>query len=278
MLTGTPVARGDFSWDIMLNWSKNTSKIVALNGDIERLELYKAEGNEVTVVADVGGAYGDMWGKGFVYHANGKPMVNETGVPLTSEMKKLGNIMPDWMAGLNNSFSFKGFNLSILIDAKVGGDVYSRTNQDGWATGSLKHTTGNNANGKPVRDPIADGGGWLFDGVFEDGSPNNIYKNLDGFRWNGWAMAERWLYDGTYVKLREMSLTYSLPRSIFGNAKVLSGVDLSVFGRNLALLYSNAENFDPEVSNRNASQASQGSEFGSNPSARNIGFRVKLTF
>jgi len=80
------------------------------------------------------------------------------------------------------------------------------------------------------------------------------------------------------VKLREMSLTYSFPRSILGDQKVLNGVDLSVFGRNLAILYTEAENFDPEVSNRNATQASQGSEFGSNPSARNIGFRVKFTF
>ncbi len=52
---------------------------------------------------------------------------------------------------------------------------------------SLKHTTGNNANGVPVRDPIEDGGGWLFDGVFEDGTPNNIYQDLDGFRWNPFA-------------------------------------------------------------------------------------------
>jgi len=75
-----------------------------------------------------------------------------------------------------------------------------------------------------------------------------------------------------------MSLSYSLPRSILGKGKVLRGVDLSVFGRNLAILYTKCENFDPEVANRNASQSSQGSEFGSNPSARNIGFRVKLTF
>ncbi len=277
MLTGAPVVTTDFSWDIMLNWSKNNSTIVELNGEIQRLELYKAEGNQITVVADVGGAYGDMWGKGFVYHDNGKPMVKEDGVPMTSEMKILGNIMPDWLAGINNSFTYKGINFSFLIDARVGGDVYSRTNQDGWATGSLKSTTGNNPNGVPVRDPLEDGGGYLFDGVFEDGTPNDIYKDLDGFRWNSWARAERWLYDGTYVKLREMSLTYSLPRSIIGTG-LLRGVDLSVFGRNLAILYTKCENFDPEVSNRNATQVSQGSEFGANPSARNIGFRVKLSF
>ncbi|MEX1240321.1 MAG: SusC/RagA family TonB-linked outer membrane protein [Cyclobacteriaceae bacterium] len=277
ILNGTPVSGKDFSWDVMLNWSKNTNKIIALNGGIQRLELYKAEGDDVTVVADVGGSYGDMWGRGFVYHENGKPLVGSDGVPLTSEMKKLGNVMPDWFAGINNSFNYKRISFGFLIDAKVGGDIFSRSNSDGWATGALMSTVGLNANGVPVRDPLAEGGGWLFDGVFEDGSPNNIYKDLDGFRWNGFARAERWLYDGTYVKLREVTLAYSLPAGIVSKLGVRN-VDLSLFGRNLALLYSRAENFDPEVSNRDASQASQGSEFGSNPSARRMGFRIRLTF
>ncbi len=273
MLKARPVEVSDFSWDIMVNWSKNKNKIIALNGDIKRLELYKTEGDAVTVVADVDGSYGDMWGTGFVYHENGKPIVDKDGIPLTSELKKLGNMMPDWIGGINNSFTYKNINLSFLIDAKVGGQIWSRTNADGWATGALKSTTGLNANGKPVRDPVETGGGYLFDGVFEDGTPNTVYQYLDDFRWNGFAAGERWLYDATYVKLREISLSYALRLK----GKNL-GVDLSVFGRNLAILYSKTPNFDPEVSNRNASIASQGSEFGSNPSARNIGFRVKFTF
>ncbi len=273
ILKGKPVETRDFSWDIMLNWSKNKNQIVSLNGDIKRLSLYKTEGDATTVVADVGGAYGEMWGTGYVYHENGKPIVDANGVPLTSELKKLGSIMPDWMAGLNNSFSYKNFNFSFLIDAKIGGNVWSRTNADGWATGALKSTTGLNANGKPVRDPVETGGGYLFDGVFADGTPNTVYQYLDDFRWNGFAAGERWLYDATYIKLREMSFTYTLP--LKGRIR---GIDISIFGRNLALLYSKCPNFDPEVSNRNASLASQGSEFGSNPSARNIGFRMKFTF
>jgi len=277
VLTGKPIETKDFSWDVTVNWSTNKSKIIALNGDIQSLELYKAEGSQITVVAAVGGAYGDMMGKGFVYHENGKPVVDANGVPLTSDVRKLGNIMPDWMGGINNSFSFKGVNLSFLIDAKIGGDIWSRTNADGWATGVLKSTIGLNPKGNPVRDPLEDGGGYLFDGVFEDGSPNTVYKYLDDFRWNGFAAGERWLYDASYVKFREISLGYSLPLNLVSKAK-LRGVDLSLFARNIAILYSKTENFDPEVSNRNATQESQGSEFGSNPSARNIGFRVKLTF
>ena len=277
ILSGKPVVTNDFSWDVMVNWSTNESKVVALNGEIQSLQLYKTEGDAIAVVAPVGGSYGDMMGAGFVYHENGKPIVNASGVPLTSEVRKLGNIMPDWIGGINNSFTYKGVNLSFLIDAKIGGDVWSRTNADGWATGVLKNTIGLNPKGNPVRDPLADGGGYLFDGVFEDGTPNNVYQYLDDFRWNGFAAGERWLYDASYVKLREVSLSYSLPYSIVSKLK-LRGVDVSAFGRNLAILYSNTENFDPEISNRNATQESQGSEFGSNPSARNIGFRIKLTF
>ncbi len=277
VLNAKPIETSDFSWDVTVNWSTNKSKIIALNGDIQSLELYKAEGNQITVVAAVGGAYGDMMGKGFVYHENGKPIVDANGVPLTSDVRKLGNIMPDWMGGINNSFNYKGVNLSFLIDAKIGGDIWSRTNADGWATGVLKSSIGLNPKGNPVRDPLADGGGYLFDGVFENGTPNTVYQYLDDFRWNGFAAGERWLYDASYVKLREISLGYSLPLNLVSKAK-LRGVDLSLFARNIAILYSKTENFDPEVSNRNASQASQGSEFGSNPSARNIGFRVKLTF
>jgi TonB-linked SusC/RagA family outer membrane protein len=277
VLTGTPVETDDFSWNILVNWSRNRSKIVSLNGEIKSLELYKTEGDQISVVADVGGSYGDMIGTGFVYHENGKPMVDADGVPMTSELRTLGNVMPDWLAGINNSFIYKGFNFSFLIDARVGGDIWSRTNADGWATGSLKSTTGLNAKGNPVRDPIENGGGYLFDGVFADGTPNNIYQYLDDFRWNGWAAGERWLYDATYVKLRELSLSYSLPGNLAGKLK-LRGIDIGVFARNVAILYTKCENFDPEVSNRDASQSSQGSEFGSNPSARNIGFRIKLTY
>jgi TonB-linked SusC/RagA family outer membrane protein len=278
ILSANPIATKDFSWDVMVNWSTNKNEVVALNGDIKKLNLYTAEGNQITVTAEVGGAYGDMWGKGFVYHENGKPIVGADGVPLTSDLRILGNIMPDWLAGISNSFNYKGLQFGFLIDAKVGGDVYSRTNQDGWATGALKSTVGLNANGVPVRDPIADGGGYLFDGVFADGTPNTIYKDLDGFRWNSFARAERWIYDASYVKLREVSMSYSLPGTIMNKLKPINGVDLGVFARNVAILYTKAENFDPEVSNKDASQSSQGSEFGSNPSARNIGFRVKVTF
>ena len=238
---------------------------------------FHGRGDEVVVVADVNGSYGDMWGKGFVYHDNGKPIVDADGVPLTSDLKKLGNVMPDWLGSINNSFTYKNFNFAFLIDSKWGGNIYSRTNQDGWATGALTNTTGLNPKGMPVRDPLAQGGGYLFDGVFKDGKPNNVYKYLDDFRWDGFARGERWLYDASYIKLRQIALSYQIPQSISRKVK-LNQVEVSAFARNVAILYKNSENFDPEVSNKGAAQSSQGSEYAAPPSARSIGFRVKIVF
>jgi TonB-linked SusC/RagA family outer membrane protein len=276
-ITGTPIKTDKFAWDITANWSTNKNKIIALNGDIKRLQLYKTEGDQIIVVADVNGSYGDMWGKGFVYNENGKRIVDADGVPLTGDLKKLGNIMPDWLGSINNSFSYRNFNFSFLIDTRWGGKIYSRTNQDGWATGALTSTVGLNAKGVSIRDPLSVGGGYLFDGVFQDGKPNDVYQNLNDFRWDPFAMAERWLYDATYVKLRQVMLTYQLPKSLLGKIKI-SGIDVSVFARNVAILYKNSKNFDPEVSNRGAGQSSQGSEFAAPPSARNIGARIRVTF
>ncbi len=277
MLSGLPVKTNNFSWEATVNWSTNTNKIVALNGDIKRLELYKTEGDEVIVVADVNGAYGDMWGKGYVYNDNGKRIVDANGVPLTSDLKKLGNVMPDWFGSINNSFIYKNINFSFLIDSKWGGKIYSRTNADGWMTGALTSTIGLNAKGMPIRDPLDQGGGYLFDGVFEDGKPNDVYKYLDDFRWDGFGRGERWLYDASYVKLRQVALSYQIPQTLSGKIG-LSQVDITVFARNVAILYRNNKNFDPEVANKGASQSSQGSEYAAPPSARNIGFRVKIVF
>jgi hypothetical protein len=260
----------DFSWDILFNWSKNKSKVVSLYGDIKSITLFGG------VVAPVGGEYGTIMGQDFVYHENGKPMVDASGVPLRSEVKAIGNIMPDWVSGINNTFRYRNFSFNVLIDARIGSELQSSTNSDGFATGTLKSTTGLNQRGKPVRDPLETGGGYLFEGVYEDGTPNTSYLYLDDFRWTGFPW-KQWVYDASYVKLREVALSYSFPKKLISKLH-LTGADVSVFGRNLALLYTQVPNVDPEVSFSDASIASQGSEFGSNPSARTIGFRVKLTF
>ena len=179
-------------------------------GDIKSITIFTTYSG-VDVVAPIGGAYGTMMATDFVYHANGKPMVDATGVPLRSDVKAVGNIMPDWMSGINNTFRYKSVSFSFLIDAKMGGDTFSQTNSDGFTTGVLKSTTGNNPKGNPVRDLVEDGGGYLFDGVFEDGTKNDKYLYLDDFRWTGFPTS-KWIYDASYVKLREVALSYYIAK------------------------------------------------------------------
>jgi hypothetical protein len=185
--------------------------------------------------------------------------------------------MPDFMYGINNTFRYKAFSFGFLLDGRKGGNIWSRTNADGWATGALSYTVGPNQRGVEMRDPVAQGGGYCFGGVHEDGTPNTTYLEMEDARWNPFAVGQRWLYDASFLKLREVVFSYSLPTDFLSKLQIKDAV-FSVFGRNLALLHSNVPNVDPEASQNNSSLSSQGGEYGSIPQSRSIGFSLKLTF
>jgi TonB-linked SusC/RagA family outer membrane protein len=276
ILTGTPVQKKDFSWDVTVNWSKNQNKVIALSGELGSYELYRIFNQWITVIAPVGGEYGTMMGNGYVRDDNGNIVVNSNGIPL-QEYKKVGNIMPDWIGSISNRFSYKGLGLSVFIDMKKGGNIFSRTNWNGWQTGVLATSVGLNDKGGNLRDPVSENGGFCFGGVFQDGTPNNIYLDFQANRYNPAARSERWTYDASYIKLREVALSYSLPKSLISKLS-LRDAEISVFGRNLAILHKNILNVDPEASVNDSSLSSQGGEHASIPTPRNIGFRLKLNF
>jgi TonB-linked SusC/RagA family outer membrane protein len=277
ILTGTPVKTNNFSWDVTVNWSKNQNKIVSLAGDLASYQLSNLF-NWVTVVAPVGGAYGTMMGRGYVYDANGNIVVGANGIPLTTAGPvPLGNIMPDWIGGIMNTIRYKAFTFNFLIDARVGGKLFSRTNWNGWQTGALQTSVQINPRGVSMREPLSRNGGILLDGVFADGKPNNVYVDFYSNAFNNFARAERWLYSSDFIKLREIGMSYSLPVSIANRLK-LKGVDLSLFARNVAILHKKIPNIDPEVSASNSDISSQGGEYAGIPASRNIGFSIKLSF
>ncbi|HCC71943.1 MAG TPA: hypothetical protein DEQ09_12445 [Bacteroidales bacterium] len=279
MLSARPVQTSNFSWDVMVNWSKNKNKVVSLNEQIESLFLYAMPGGGrgPKVYAPVGGDYGTIMGIGYVYDDNDNIVVGSNGIPLTSEVKEIGNVMPDWFGSVTNSINYKGIALSFMIDSKWGGKIFSRSNWNGWQTGAYASSTGLNDKGVDIRLPVDQGGGICFGGVYEDGTPNTTHVYLLGVNYNPFARAERWLYDASYVKLREVILTYSVPTAIASKLR-MKGADISVFGRNLAILHSNVPNIDPEASRRSAASTEQGMEYGNIPANRSIGFSLKLTF
>ena len=281
---GTPVQTKDFSWRIDLNWTRNRNMVVSLFEGSENLLLATFQGG-VSINATKGQPYGTLRGSNFVF-TNGQKTVNVTGAasvigryqssPTSNEV--IGNPNPDWIGGINNTFKYKNMSLSFLVDMRQGGDVFSLDLYYGLATGLYPETAGLNDKGQPVRNSIANGGGIILPGVKPDGKPNDIrvaatnYGTF-GYRYNP---AAGFVYDASYIKLREVVFTYSIPAKTIQNWKVFKGIDISLIGRNLWIIHKNLPYADPE---ENMSAGSlQGYQGGAYPTTRTLGANLKLRF
>jgi hypothetical protein len=206
--------------------------------------------------------------------------VNEKGyyVITSTTTNVIGNYNPDWTGGVYNSFKYKNLSLGFLIDVRKGGDVFSLDMYYGLATGMYPETVGNNDLGKPKRSSIADGGGLIVPGVTADGKPNTKRVENTSYGYYGYSYnpAAAFVYDASYVKLREVNITYSLPQALISKWKVFKGIDVSIIGRNLWIIHKNLPYADPEE-NLSAGNI-QGYQSGAYPTTRNIGVNLKLKF
>src|SRR5690606_8491815 len=218
-LTVVPVKTTDFTWEMTANWATNDSRVTSIYGDSEFLEF--ASMWNVTTGARIGESTGTIRGTNYVY-LNGQRVVGTNGKYLTGDNPQeiIGDAVADWRGGIMNSFRYKNLSLSFLIDFKQGGDIYSQDMAFGLSTGLYEETAGLNDLGNPVRNSIANGGGVILPGVKADGSPNDIrtqrsnYTNAYGYYGGPEAMH---VYDGSFVKLRNVTLSYRMPKEIFGN-------------------------------------------------------------
>ena len=286
-----PVRTTDFRWDMNINWSKNNSVVVDLYTDpisgnkITNLVLGSFQGG-VTLNATEGQPYGMIQGKDYTYDANGNKIISaSSGLPVKSKTatKNLGSVNPDWMGGISNTLSYKGVSLSFLVDMQKGGNIYSLDMYYGLASGLYPETAGNNDLGNPVRDPITDdatSGGYIIEGVNVAGgvsTPNTT--RVDATTSDGWGYAvephRAFVYDASYVKLREVSLSYAIPFNILSKT-FIKGITLSAVGSNLWIISKNLPYADPE-SGLSAGNI-QGYSIGSLPTTRDISFSLKLNF
>lgn len=265
-------------WNAAINWAKNISEVKSLPEGIENFVINSFQGG-ISANATVGYPYGVFRGTGYQY-LNGRRVINSAGYYVAVADQVIGDPNPDWTGGFNNTISWKGLTLGFLIDMQRGGDVWSLDMHYGQGTGLYENTAGLNELGNPVRDPVAEGGGVLNEGVQEDGSENTIRARADfyggAFYWGSATRnpSQMTTYDASYVKLREVTLGYSLPKNILGN--VFQNVNISAFGRNLAILHKNLPYADPE-SGLGAGNG-QGFISGAYPSTRSIGLKLDLTF
>ncbi len=273
-----PVHTRDFDWRVDLNWARNRNKVLDLGG-IQNLQLASFQGG-VSINAAVGEPYGTIKGSDYQY-LNGQRIVSATtGRYLSSATSDIiiGNVNPDWIGGVTNTFRYKNVSLSFLIDMKKGGDMFSLDLYYGLATGLYPETAGNNDLGSPLRDPVSAGGGLLLPGVKPDGSPNDIRASAVNFGLQGYRRnpAAGFIYDASFVKLRELNLNFDLPGKILGDKKYVKGITIGAYGRNLWIIHKNLPYADPEdgLSSGNV----QGYQVGSYPTVRTVGVNLNVKF
>ena len=276
-LTVVPVKTQNFTWEITGNWSKNKSKVTHIFEDTDILPFGSMW--NVTSGAKLGQSTGTILGTNYVY-LNGQRVVDADGLYAISDdpQEVIGDAVPDWRGSIANTIKYKNFSLSFLIDVKKGGDVYSQDMAFGLSTGLYKETAGLNDLGNPIRNSVANGGGVLLSGVNESGGVNttradfSTYLNPYGYYGGPEAMH---VYDGSFVKLRNVSISYKLPKSALGNSFVDS-MTFSVIGRNLWIIHKNLPYADPEA--MMGAGNTLGFQNGAHPSFREIGASVKIEF
>ncbi len=278
-LTGTPIKNKDFSWDVIVNWSKNKSKVKSLIEGLDNLQLGSFQGG-ITLNATVGQPYGVLYGTDYTYLDGQRVVDPDDGqyIKTSTSDNVIGDVNPDWTGGIRNSFSYKDFTLSFLIDIQKGGDIFSLDMYYGLATGLYKETAFINDLGNPVRNSLADGGGFINNGVNSNGSVNTTRIRADRFGALGYRRGlpdKAFIYDAGYVKLRELSITYKLPQTVLKNT-FIKDVFFSVIGSNLWIIHKNLPHADPE-SGLGAGNL-QGYSTGSLPTTRDFGFNIKVQF
>jgi TonB-linked SusC/RagA family outer membrane protein len=261
-----PVKLNDFTWTIGGNYAKNVNKVEKLTDNMKSVII--GAGDAVYLIkVDEGSSYGDVYVRGWQRDSLGRRLVDDDGSPTLTDGTNVfvGNYNPDFMAGISNTFKYKAFTLSFLIDHRQGGVVISGTqaliDADGHSKASLQG-----------RD-----GGIVLDGVTHAGGKNTTpvdaqkYFSLIGGRY---PIAEFYSYSATNTRLRELVFGYTLPKTLLDKTKFIKRAEVAIVGRNLFFFHKDAP-VDPEIT-RGVNGG--GLEYAQLPSTRNYGINLNLSF
>ena len=280
LLSASPVRDlGGFGWDVSLNWAANRSQVVELTDDVTTYTLSSELG--VSIVAEEGEPFGQIRGSRFLRNADGRRVIGADGLPVRAEDDVvLGNFQPDWIGGLSNTVRYRGLSLRALLDVRLGGDIFSLSNAVAAEQGTAAFTL----DGREAW--YAGTGGYVAEGVVNVGTDEAPVWEENGLAVDPQAywtrvggedgVTEAFVYDGSYVKLREVALVYQVSPRLLARAP-LRRASLSLVGRNLAVLHKNTPGFDPE-SSYNTTLTAQGREAFAFPPTRTVGLGLTLGF
>jgi TonB-linked SusC/RagA family outer membrane protein len=262
-VTLNPVRTEDFTWDITWNFAKNNNKLIELAPGLNELIIGSAP-FQATLLAVTGQPYGQIYGTDFTYDDNGNKVVDSDGAYIPTARKSLGTIIPEYNMGIRNSFKYKNLNFGFLIDIQKGGSYFSTTHMWGSYSGLLEATAAND-----IRE-----NGVIVDAVYEDGSKNTSVLPGQSWAQQHYGLDAMNVFDASYVKLREVTLGYTLPKKIIGD---FGDLRFSLFARNLFAWGLDWKGMDPEMASYGSGNT-QGLEGGSLPSTRTYGMNLEFKF
>lgn len=268
LLNTTPIKRNDFRFDVDFNFAKNTTMIEELD---EELKIYPFGGlnNSVEVIGIEGEKMGDIRGSVYERDDNGNIIAGADGLPMVQDSAvTIGNIQPDFTGSVMLKATYKGVFLSALISMKQGGEIYSAT--EAGATGS----------GNSLRTTANDRMSFFFDGPTEDGGENNTMISAQEYWGRVAGVNEEFIYDASFMKLRELAIGYSFSRSFLGKipGEPIKSARISLVGRNLLYFYKHTPGTIPDASAYSSSYAAQAFDFSPVPATRTYGFSINVGF
>ena len=288
LISGNAVNSGDFNYDLSLNFSKNINEVISLNEGVDRQVLLEAVTGFAYVELRKGEPYGSIYGNDYARNDAGQKLIDDYGNPVVGDYKKLGDINPDLMGGLSNNLRYKNLNLRFLIDFQLGGEYYSesRLYQDLMGT-SKKSLQGRDEwysthEGLLFSDPISGviPKGYIEEGVnVNTGAINDIpiqpmHRNVNVIYYQ--KIVNDYIMDATNVRLRELSLGYTLPQK-WMESTFMTKVNVSFIARNLFFFYNASGDYDPE-SGFNSGSIGNAFELNPMPTSRSFGFNLSMNF
>ena len=271
MLSGDVIRSKDFTWTTTVNYAKNNNLVKSLPEGLETYDLGNAP-FRVNVEAREGQPYGVIMGTDFVYDENGNKIVTNGIYASTNDKKVLGTVAPQYNMGITNSFSYKGIDFGFLIDIQKGGSYFSTSHMWGMYSGMLEATAENG-----IRET-----GVVLDGVMNIGTKESPKYVQNTTRISGQEYGQSYysgpdaqnVFDASYVKLKEVTLGYTLPKTAIGP---FQSIRISAFGRNLGIWGLANKDIDPENVVTSSGNL-QGIEGASLPSTASYGMNLQLKF
>lgn len=268
LITASPFRTNDFSWDISFNLAKNNNTVETLGPDIgdNGIRVTESRTRNAYIHQVAGLPYSQIMGFPYLRNDAGALILDDNNLPQrdNANFGPLGTGVHDLTMGVMNNISWKGISFSALVDIKTGGFIYNATNAYSYLRGLHSETL----NGRE--------GGLNVQGVNADGeSINATVESQDYYQRIAFNISEEFVEDADFAKLRQVTIGYTLPRSVMAKLP-LSEISISAVGRNVAILWSKTTNIDPE--SLYSTGNGQGLEMFGVPTTRNFGFNLNLKF